>query len=377
MHFAIEKSILEKALRNVVVSAQRKSIMPALGCVKIVAGDGKITMTTTNLETETCDVVDCSVITKDGVAIVPVYTILDIVSTMPADVKINFESKDESCSVIVVSSGKRINEIVCLSDEFPDVLGGQYDSEIKLNAKAFGVIVKKVSFAMSQAPERHNLNGIHVSTEEEDGKSYLSCVATDGHRLCFAKVELSESISLSSKLLPRKAVSEMIKLLDVDSECSLCFSQNKAKIKIGNMYFATKLVDASFPDYKKVVPQNNTKTLEIKMDALANELKAVSIVAQGKGVKLTIKPSSLFLECIGPDGSKSSTELDCTFVGEDGDFTTTYNPIFLEDVFKVVDKNKNKDEIIRISFKSSDSPSIIQSPADKNAYYVVMPMKAE
>ena len=374
MHFTVQKNAMEKALKNVSSSIQHKSIMPALGCVKIAVKEGKISMVTTTLEMETGDVV-VGKIEKEGIVVAPIQTIKGIVSTMPSGSEIEFKLKDESGDILIISSGKRLNEIVCIRPaEFPDVLGGQYDVEIPLNAKDLSSAIQKISFAMSQAPERHNLNSIYMVSQEEEGKCFLSLVATDGHRLGFTRVPLKESISLSGKLLPRKAVLELIKLADVDSECSLGFSQNKARIKIGDMYFATKLVDASFPDYKKVVPQENDKFLELDAESMVSELKAISAVTQGKGAKLVIDSTVLHLSGKGSDGSITSTEVKCNFTGENG-FTTTYNPGFIEDVLKVIDKDKNG--LLKISFKEPNSPSLVQSASNTDSYYVIMPMKGD
>ena len=45
-------------------------------------------------------------------------------------------------------------------------------------------------------------------------------------------------------------------------------SENKIKFRIGNIKLVSKVIDGKFPDYKKVVPTNNDKTLIVSLKIL-------------------------------------------------------------------------------------------------------------
>ena len=47
----------------------------------------------------------------------------------------------------------------------------------------------------------------------------------------------------------------------IDEKLLMQTSENKIKFSIGNIKLISKVIDGKFPDYKKVVPTNNEKTL--------------------------------------------------------------------------------------------------------------------
>ena len=67
-------------------------------------------------------------------------------------------------------------------------------------------------------------------------------------------------------------------------------SENKIKFTLGKMKLISKVIDGKFPDYKKVVPANNDKTLVVSSKDFINSIERVASVSldRKEGVKLTI-----------------------------------------------------------------------------------------
>src|SRR6267154_1466464 len=88
-------------------------------------------------------------------------------------------------------------------------------------------------------------------------------VATDGHRL--AQVELDApkgAEGMPGIIVPRKTVGEVQRLIeDLDAEIAIELSQSKIRFAIGDVVLTSKLIDGTFPDYGRVIPQNNDKEL--------------------------------------------------------------------------------------------------------------------
>jgi DNA polymerase-3 subunit beta len=73
-------------------------------------------------------------------------------------------------------------------------------------------LIDATRFAISTEETRYYLNGIYIH-KAESGE--LCAVATDGHRLAMTRQALpSGAAQMPSIILPRKAVSELRKLLD-------------------------------------------------------------------------------------------------------------------------------------------------------------------
>ena len=79
-------------------------------------------------------------------------------------------------------------------------------------------------------------------------------------------------------ILPRKTVFQLCSLYyqKIQTQLKMQTSENKIKFKIGNMKLISKVIDGKFPDYKKVVPTNNEKTLIVSSKDFINSIERVS-----------------------------------------------------------------------------------------------------
>ena len=81
-------------------------------------------------------------------------------------------------------------------------------------------------------------------------------MATDGHRLARAEYDApSGSEGMPGIIMPRKTVSEIQKLIE-DPEVTVNVELSDAKIRltIGSVVLTSKLIDGTFPDYQRVIP---------------------------------------------------------------------------------------------------------------------------
>ncbi|MGY8923903.1 MAG: DNA polymerase III subunit beta family protein, partial [Flavobacteriales bacterium] len=147
-------------------------------------------------------------------------------------------------------------------DNFP-TFSDEFDSQvISLNNIKFLKLLNKTKIAISNDDTRHYLNGIYLHVTEAHGRNFLTGVATDSHRLSSSSVELENIENFSSLILPRKTVYQLCTLLTESTDkLSIQTSENKIKFTLGNIKLISKVIDGKFPDYKKVVPLDNSKLL--------------------------------------------------------------------------------------------------------------------
>src|SRR6266516_2975392 len=63
-------------------------------------------------------------------------------------------------------------------------------------------------------------------------------------------------------IVPRKTVGEVQRLIeDNEAEVKIELSQGKIRFTLGNVVLTSKLIDGTFPDYGRVIPQNNDQEL--------------------------------------------------------------------------------------------------------------------
>jgi len=114
---------------------------------------------------------------------------------------------------------------------------------------------------------RYFLNGLLLEIRND----HILSVATDGHRLAKTQISVDPlGIDLVQSIVPRKAVLEIGKFLDANSEEEVMIKLNASHILIqsGHFIFISKLIDGRFPDYEKVIPANLDKNIIINRSNL-------------------------------------------------------------------------------------------------------------
>ena len=150
----------------------------------------------------------------------------------------------------------------------------------------------------------------------------------------------------------------------------LQISENKIKFVLGNMKLVTKVIDGKFPDYKKVVPKDNQKTLLVQGKDFINSIERVTSVSldRKEGVKLSINKDNIQLSVNSANSGEGNEKIKANFDSEN--LNISFNSKYLIDIASEVE-NSN----LKMNFKDSVSPVLIQDISDKNSYYVIMPMK--
>ncbi|HIC41761.1 MAG TPA: DNA polymerase III subunit beta, partial [Pelagibacterales bacterium] len=132
----------------------------------------------------------------------------------------------------------------------------------------------------------------------------------------------------------------------------------------------SKVIDGRFPDYSKVIPKNNDKILQIKLDEFRNSIERVTTVSSDrtKGLKMTISKDGVQLSVNNPNSGEGIENINAKF--NSNDLNISFNSRYLTDIASQIEN-----EFIVINLKDANSPVLINDFSDKNSFYVVMPMK--
>lgn len=372
MEFKINKETFLKALQKVQGIVEKKNTMPILSNVLIEASQDRLFITATDLEVGMRSSYPTNVI-RDGKITVSAKKIYEIIKEL-SDEEIHFSTRENDW--VDLRCGKAHFNIVGLSsDEFPYFPRVSEENFVRLSNTMLNDMIEKTSYAMCHDETKYNLNGIFVkAAEEEDGRNVLRMVATDGHRLCIAEKELPGAVGKELQkgaIFPKKGIQELKKLTEEESgDILLGFMDNSAVIKKENSVIVMRLIDGDFPDYTKVIPQNNTRIVTIGREQFLHSLRRMAILSSEKfkGIKFAIHQNTLEISSSNPELGEAREELDITYDGED--ITSRFNARYLIDVLLVLDDNN-----IMLLLKDEMSPAIIKPAATDDFLSVVMPMR--
>ena len=232
-------------------------------------------------------------------------------------------------------------------------------------------LLNKTKIAVSNDDTRHYLNGIFLHLTESKNQIFLTGVATDSHRLSSSSLEIEKNQSNISLILPKKTVYQLCTLLqEINEKVVLQVAENKIQFTIGNTKLTSKVIDGKFPDYKKVVPTNNEKTLITENKNFIDSIERVTTVSldRKEGVKLVLNKDKIKLSVNSTLSGEGNEVVKADFNSDE--MTVSFNSKYLIDI-----ASQLEDKNIKMVLKDSISPVLVQDNSDKNSYYVIMPMK--
>jgi DNA polymerase-3 subunit beta len=371
MLFSIEKEVFLKGLSRVQGIVEKRNTIPILSNVLIEADQNSIMLTATDLEVGMRASYPANVKTA-GKITVSAKKIYEIIKELP-EKEISFKAK-ENCW-IEISCGKSLFNIVGLSsDEFPHFPEPDESKMVPLSGVILNEMIEKTYFSVSTDETKYNLNGIYFKSEEESGNNILRLVATDGHRLAMTlkPIETAGIEELTNGVIfPRKGIIELRKITeDTEKDIKFGFMDNSAVVIKDDTVVVMRLVDGDFPDYNRVIPQNNETIIKLPRDLFLHALKRMAILSseKSKGVKVELKKGTLEISSSNPEIGDAHEELEIDYAGED--LSIGFNARYMIDILQVLDG-----ENIHLAVKDNLSPGLI-TPEDGDGFLaVVMPMR--
>jgi len=370
MQFSIKRDVLLKSLSLVQGVVEKKNTLPILSNVLLEAKNNKLIIVATDLDLVFYDEIEEISIKKEGSTTTSATILYDILRKISANSEINFDLKSEN--KLSIKNDNADFSLLCLpTDNFPNFTDDFEESNITINGSKLLSLLNKTRISISNDDTRHYLNGIFLHTTESQNSLYLTGVATDSHRLSSSSIEIDKNLKFSSLILPKKTVFQLCTLLqEINEKVIIRTSESKIEFKIKNTKLISKVIDGKFPDYRKVVPTGNKKNLTVSTKDFTNSIERVIAVSIDKkeGVKLVLKNNSVRLSVNSTNSGEGNEVVKANYIGDE--LTISFNSKYLIDIAsEVQDKN------IKMNLKDSVSPVLIEDLADKNSYYVIMPMK--
>jgi len=370
MKFKISRSNLFRTLSHLQGIVDKKNSLPILSNILIEAKKNRLILSSTDMDISIIESIDC-VVQEDGSTTINSQIFYDIVRKIDDNSDIEIISNNGKLMTLR-SEGSRFS-LACLpKEDYPIIDQDNSGTNIKLNSKILFKLIDKTKFAISNEETRYFLNGLYFNVNNENSKNIITLVGTDGHRLAKFSHEIDAKINqVSGVIIPKKTIYELSKLLsEIDDDIHISISSNKIVFIIDKIIFISKLIDGSFPDYKRVIPNDNTNILKIKRDNLLSAVDRVSTIANEKSpvIKFKLYQNILNLNTINNESSTASEDLNINYSGDE--IEIGFNSKYIMDIV-----NNLEDEEISIKLKDNTSPIIAKENSNTNLVYVLMPMR--
>ncbi len=371
MRLVIERRDLLEALGHVTSVVERRTTIPILSNVLLRAASNGLEFKATDLEREVIERAEADV-TQPGSVTVGAHMLHDIVRKLPDGAQVELKREPDKDRLTLSAGHARFALQTLPAEDFPDLAAGELTQTFEVAAHELKRLIDKTRFAISTEETRYYLTGIYFHIAKTEGTDMLRAVATDGHRLAQVEIEApAGSVGMPGVIIPRKTVNELRRLIETATEdVKVGVSAAKVRFEIGTVTLTSKLIDGTFPDYGRVIPQANDKELKVSNAEFMSAVDRVSTIAseRGRAVKLNIAPDRLTLSVNNPEGGSATEEIGVDYGASP--LEIGFNARYLLDI-----AGQLEGDHARFMLADPGSPTMIRDVGDDSALYVLMPMR--
>lgn len=364
MKISIERGALLRTLGHVQSVVERRNTIPILANAMLVAENDSLKIIASDMEIEAQETIATTVI-EPGKTTVSASTFYDIVRKLPdgSTVELNLDGGH----LEIKAARSRFRLPVLSPDDFPLIKAGELPIAFEMPAEKLSKMFGSARYAISTEETRYYLNGIFFHVLEDE----LLAVATDGHRLARITSNKPEGIEIDGIIIPRKCVGEVMKIVDeVEGNVGIELSAAKIRFTLGNVIITSKVIDGTFPDYKRIIPTANDKIVTVSASELAQGIDRVSTISseRSKNVKITLRTNKMTLAVTSPEFGTATEEVEVNYAGED--LVIGFNARYFLDILTQQGKSD-----IRIAFNDPNSPVLITGQDGTGDRAILMPMR--
>ena len=364
MNISIEKKEFSEAVYKVSRFAERKSsTLQALSSVLIIAGSDGIKMRATNLEIG-IDLKLEGKCSSDGAVAIPAIILQQIASATTQEGSVTMENTGDIVS-FTSGTGKSLIKTVPY-DDFPSIpFPENPKNKIVLPGALLKNLFTSIASCASSSTVRPELSSIYVSIEG----GTLTAVATDSFRLAEKKIPLTNKGTQGKFLIPSKNAIEIAQALP-DDDIIISFDEHQCAFIATKGMFVSRLTNATYPDYRQIIPKESIVEAIILRKDFENALKRTTIFSdsfQKVRIHFNAKKNNFSFFAKNVDIGESSESVPARISGNDLDLS--FNHRYLSAAFSLTVA-----ESISLTAAGIGRPLIIKGVGDTSLLYLVSPM---
>ncbi len=362
MKFKIIRSKFLESLKRVQNIVAGKGSLQIIQNVLLEAKDGKLYLTTTDLDVSIRSVVPCE-ISEPGATTLPVKLLANASAKLAEgaiDVDVDAQDRAE------ISAGSAMFKLPGLPvADFPPLPTDTDSFAYVLPQATLREMLRKTSYATSQDETRKTLKGVLASFKE--GK--LTMVATDGRRLALVEHDVEFPADAERDIvLPGKVVAELQRSLTGDGDVRITIEKSQVAFNLGDTQIYSKLLDEVYPNYRQVIPDSCNERVVVDRQLLLAALDRASVMSmeETSSTRLTFEENQLLVAANAAQVGEAKDVVPIKYGG--GRIEIVFNPSYVMDPLKAIDEDE-----VTIELTSGSKPAVIRCSVP--FLYVMMPLR--
>lgn len=367
MKFKVDRN---EFLRNLEIVSSIVPVKPVLTIISNILIDvkkDKLMLFSTDFEISLFSECECSS-SGEGVFILNAKTLVDLIKRLP-DGEINFNYQNDKVTIKTKTGEYTIPTLK--KEDYVDILRIDKEKLFSVDSLPLKSAIENTIFATSKDTVKLAITGVLI----EMNKKTLTLVATDSHRLAYNSInEFFEDNVSGTIIVPPKVLQILTDLISEKEQLFMGFDDKKIMFKIGKIEMWAKLIDGTYPDYKRVIPYDNDKIMILGKNNLLNALNSVNVFVNvnTKLVKFDITKNKLTILAYQNQQGEGKEELDISY-NDDEPLTIGFNINYLMEILKRVESEK-----VKFKMKGEMFAVLIENEESKigeESFFIIMPLR--
>jgi len=378
MNISLAKNDLISALQIVSKGLSTKPQTPILSGIYMTAKEGQLELQTTNYELGFILTIPAEIY-NTGTAVLPGKYLTEFARKLPAE-EVSIDTDSSDGLAVIQSGAARFTLRTMEISDFPVLHRMDGTLHFTIKDRTLARLVKKSAFACLREEQRDRRPIFTGCQLEVEGKE-VTFAATNVHRLAVKSEQLEEDAGQIRVIIPAKFLEEVTRTIssEVPADIHVTCSYNQVSMSSGSIYMTARLIEGTFPDYRRVIPREENIRTKVTLDAasFASAVDRASLIArtdQYNIVKLSFAQGLMRISSNSPEIGEAEETIPAEVTGDD--VTIAFNASYLMDALKSLDS-----DTCILSLQGSNeqgvnlSPMTIREEADPNYIYVVTPVR--
>ena len=352
----IPASTLAAALKAASSIVETRNTIPILSMVRLQASTDSLIVTTTNLDIEYRQTLEAT--GPSWSACVDAKRLAAMAGAASGDLSLSLDG-----NILTVKAGRSRWAAPALPvDDFPEMPVEKLSPSVDFATSDLAEYINRTVWTASTETTRYYLGGVFLHSEEDK----IRFAATDGHKAASILSEKSWPADAPDAIVSTQLANTIAAVLS--DRISIAWDSHKLRAIAGDITITGKLIDGSFPDYRRVIPAISD-VIQVSAESLAASVTRVRIAsdAQTRKLRLTTRDGALLVKIEGTSGFEGEDELPAQF---DKETETGINADYLVGMLKAIGSGD-----VRISQETPNSPIRFDPVNDTDFVGVIMPMR--
>lgn len=370
MKFNVASKTLYSSLSAVSKVINSKNALTVLNNFLFTLSGPTLTVRASDMENTLVATLDVMGAEGEGSFCLDAHRMVDLLKEMPPQ-EMTFEIDDNTFETMIVYPNGEFKTMAIDGNEYPSPEADDDADRINFTCPASVAVsgIDNTVFAVGNDELRPQMTGILWDIKPDR----IIFVATDTRKLVRYSNSAVEPGAACSFILPLKPATVLRNIFGKEESIDISISKKSVTFSSATYRFDCRFIKGMFPDYNRVIPQNNDKILTVDRQMFINAMRRVTVFGNGGNGLIRFHFDQNIATLIAQDssyGTSGRETLSCDYEGDP--LTIGFGAPYLQEIFSTI---STPEVIVKLADPSRPAVCLpSENQPDTDLLMILMPM---